>query len=129
MNAQFSTGVELCQNHDSGKGFFVNNSVFQLGIIEPMGPEGHMFIILDDLSSHLIAGSIGINVKWFIVIRICQEAISCHKCFDVFKGKVNFGCPAKVFLPGLAGERYKNMCMLRQSALLVVDNTKKTVHW
>ncbi len=52
----------------------VSKSLFQLGV---QGPESQKFIILDNMSSHLIAGSIGIIVKWFIVVRV-KKAVSCN---------------------------------------------------
>ncbi len=93
-----------------------------------MGPEGHRFVILDNISFHSIAGSIGINENGFIVIRISKEAISFHKCFHAFKGMVHVGSPMKDFLSRLAGERCKNMCIWGPYVLVVVDSTKETVH-
>ncbi len=90
--------MELHQDHDSGKEFFVTISVFQLGIIKFSGPEAHRFVILDNVSSHLIAGSISVILKGFVVIRVSKEEMSYHKCFHAFKCKVHFLCPTKCFL-------------------------------
>ncbi len=70
--------MKLSQHHYNGKEFFATKSVFQLGIIEFAGPEGHRFIVLDNVSSHLISGGISVNVKGFIVIGVNKEAILCH---------------------------------------------------
>ncbi len=92
--------AELCQNHDNGEQFFVTNNVFELGIIEFAGPEGHRFVILDDISAHFIAGGISVNVKGFIVVWIHMEAILYHEIFHAFENKVHFRSPTKVVFPG-----------------------------
>ncbi len=99
---------ELSQVHENGKEFFVTNSLSQLGVIEIVGPEGHRLVVLDNIGSHLIAGNISVYVRGFIVVRVSKEAISCHKCFYKFEGKVHFGCPMKGLFPRLAGKRGQN---------------------
>ncbi len=49
-----------------------------LGIIEFAGPEGHRFVVLDNVISHLIAGGVSVNVKGLIVVWVSKEAILCH---------------------------------------------------
>ena len=63
-------GAKFGQDHENGEEFFVTNSVFQLGVIKFVQPEGHWFVILDNVGSHLIVGGISVNVKRFIVIWV-----------------------------------------------------------
>ncbi len=91
------------------KEFFVANSVALLGIVEFARPEGHKFVILDNVSSHFIAGSVSVNVKGLIGVGVSKEAITCHKSFHLFEGKVHFRCPMKFFFPDTL-ERGARMC-------------------
>ncbi len=75
------------------KEFFVTSSVFELSVIKFTRPKGNWFVILDNVSSHLIAESLSVNVKGFIVVRIIKEAILCHKRFHMFEGKIHFRFP------------------------------------
>ncbi len=113
VNVQFSTkkhGSELCQDHDDGEEFLVTNSVFLLSNIKVMGLEGHRYTILGNISSHLIAGSISIDMKWFIVVRIGQEAVSCHEGFNALKARSILAVQESVFFPDSL-ERVASMCV------------------
>ncbi len=94
-------GAEFCQYHNYGDKLFVAHSVYQMGVIKFVGPEGHRFVVLDDICSHLIAGSVSINVKWFIVVRISKKSVLGHNCFHSFEGKFYFVSPEKHFLSRL----------------------------
>ncbi len=120
--------MELHQNHDNGKQFFVTNSVFELVIIEFARPESHRFVVLDNVSSHLIAGGIRVNVNGFIVNWICKEAISNHESLHLVESKDHFRYSTKVLLPRLIQKRCKNVRLLRPHALLLIENTKKILY-
>ncbi len=104
---------------------FVTPSVFWLGVIKLAGPEGHKFVVFDNISSHLIAGSVSVNVKWFIMVGISKKAVLLYNSFHVFESEVHFVSPATCFFR-LTGERCKNVCMLGPHTVVVVDSTKET---
>ncbi len=125
QHSSYEHCAELCQNHDNGKEFFVTNSIFELSVIKLARPEGHRFVILDNVRSHLVARGIAVNVKGFIVVRISKEAILYHKCFHAFEGKIHCRYPTKCFLSRFTGEGCKNVCMLGPHVLVMIDSTKE----
>ncbi len=111
--------------HDNGKEFYVTNSVFKLSAIKFARPEGNRFVILDNVSSHLVAGGISVNATGFIAVTVSKEAISYHKCFHAFEGKIHVRCQMKGFLSTFMGEGCKNVCTLWPQVLVMVDSTRK----
>ncbi len=83
---------------------------------------------MDSICPHSIAGSVGVNVKGFIVIWVGKEAISCHKCFHMLEGKVNNGCPRKHFLSRFTEERSKGVGTIWPHLIVVGDSTKEAIH-
>ncbi len=60
--------AEFEHNHYNGDKFLVSNCILQLFVIQFVWPDSHRFVILDNVCSHLVAGSISIDVKRFAVI-------------------------------------------------------------
>ncbi len=57
-------GTELLQDHDNGKEFFFHGMVILLGVSQFFGPIRNRTLLLDDDGSHLVVGSIRVDVKW-----------------------------------------------------------------
>ncbi len=87
-----------------------------------------MFVVLDHICVHLVAGSISVNANAFIVVMLSEEANICHERFYALEGKVHFVSPAKCFLSRLNGERCKDVCVLGPHLVVVIDSTKETTH-
>ncbi len=76
-------GEKFCHNHDNEEKFLVSNSKFKLSIIEFAGLKDQRFVVLGNLCSHLVAGSISVNVKRLAVIRIVKKTVLCHESFHL----------------------------------------------
>ncbi len=71
----YAHGVQSHQDQNNGEKFLVTNSEVYLLVIEFVLPKGHRFVVLDNVGSHSIAGSISVTLKWFAVKRVDKKTI------------------------------------------------------
>ncbi len=108
--------------------FLVSNCIFQMCVIEFLLTESHMFAVLGDISSHLLAGSMIIFIKRFDVIRIGWRQSLAMRTFVCFKVRSNLSVEQKSD-SRLAGKGGKDVNTLWPHVLIVVDSTKEASRW
>ncbi len=82
--------------------------------------------LLDECSTHLVVGSIGVNVEWFIVVRVCHKDICSPESFHDFKCIMSFsGVQQKVFLSDFSDNVYsKCACLGHMSQYVLAASWK-----
>ncbi len=103
----------------------ISNCIFQLCLIEFASPESHRLAILDNVCPYLIAGSISMDAKRYVVIWIGKQAVLCHERIHVCEDKIHFIGPIISLLPRLTGERRKNVCALWPLTPVVIESAEE----
>lgn len=83
-----------------------------------------LVFVLKNMSSHLITGSIIVDIVRYIVIRIDKETIPSHESSHAFENKIYFFGPMKALFARLTVKLNKDMCTLRLHLLVVIDSIK-----
>ncbi len=81
-----------------------------------MRPICNRSFLLDDYGVHLVVGTIGIYVKWNIVVGICHENIFSQDSFHDFKCFIWFWSPMKGLFTQFLRERFERLCLIEHWA-------------
>ncbi len=102
--------------------------IILVGVGQLLGPMRNRAVEWDNDSTHLIIGGISVDVKGYVMVRVCHKDICSQDFLYVFESLIHFRSPTKGFLTRFVRERFKLVSTFRPHEVIGIDSAKEATH-